>query len=142
MFTVCAPIAAVIACCGTAIARASSAASLPALPTSIGGASGGDTTRPPRSSSLTPPESPQAGARARRTRQRLRISRVLAFSTAPVNRGSVSSMDPQEALAQGYAALAVAFVLGTLWGSFANVCIYRWPPTEEHPKGLSVVKPG
>jgi leader peptidase (prepilin peptidase)/N-methyltransferase len=51
-------------------------------------------------------------------------------------------MDPQEALAQGYAALAVAFVLGTLWGSFANVCIYRWPPTDEHPKGLSVVKPG
>ena len=31
---------------------------------------------------------------------------------------------------------AVAVVLGLLWGSFANVCIYRWPA------GKSVVKPG
>ncbi len=46
------------------------------------------------------------------------------------------------ALAQGPAALIAAFVLGTLWGSFANVCIYRWPPTDEHPKGRSVVAPG
>jgi leader peptidase (prepilin peptidase)/N-methyltransferase len=37
--------------------------------------------------------------------------------------------------------LVLAVVLGLLWGSFANVCIYRWPPTEEHPKGRSVVKP-
>jgi len=29
-----------------------------------------------------------------------------------------------------------------LWGSFANVCIYRWPPTDEFPKGRSVVAPG
>lgn len=35
----------------------------------------------------------------------------------------------------------LAVVLGLLWGSFANVCIYRWPPTEEHPKGRSVVAP-
>jgi leader peptidase (prepilin peptidase) / N-methyltransferase len=35
-----------------------------------------------------------------------------------------------------------AVVLGLLWGSFANVCIYRWPPTDEHPKGRSVVTPG
>lgn len=34
------------------------------------------------------------------------------------------------------------FVLGTLFGSFANVCIYRWPPTEQFPKGRSVVHPG
>jgi leader peptidase (prepilin peptidase)/N-methyltransferase len=34
------------------------------------------------------------------------------------------------------------FVLGTLWGSFANVCIYRWPPTDDHPRGRSVVRPG
>ncbi len=33
-------------------------------------------------------------------------------------------------------------MLGLLWGSFANVCIYRWPPTEQHPKGRSVVAPG
>jgi leader peptidase (prepilin peptidase)/N-methyltransferase len=29
-----------------------------------------------------------------------------------------------------------------LWGSFANVCIYRWPPTDEFPDGRSVVAPG
>jgi len=36
----------------------------------------------------------------------------------------------------------LAVVLGLLWGSFANVCIYRWPPTDEFPTGRSVVKPG
>jgi leader peptidase (prepilin peptidase)/N-methyltransferase len=35
----------------------------------------------------------------------------------------------------------LAVVLGLLWGSFANVCIYRWPPSEQFPKGRSVVKP-
>lgn len=35
-----------------------------------------------------------------------------------------------------------AFYFGTLWGSFANVCIYRWPPTDEFPQGRSVVAPG
>jgi leader peptidase (prepilin peptidase)/N-methyltransferase len=38
-------------------------------------------------------------------------------------------------------AYALAFVLGTLWGSFANVCIVRLPPTDEHPQGRSVVHP-
>lgn len=47
-----------------------------------------------------------------------------------------------EALATSPAALVTAFVLGTLWGSFGNVCIYRWPPTKEHPRGRSVVHPG
>lgn len=37
---------------------------------------------------------------------------------------------------------ALAVFLGLLWGSFANVCIYRWPPSDGHPKGRSVVKPG
>jgi len=39
-------------------------------------------------------------------------------------------------------AYAFAIVLGLVWGSFANVCIYRWPPTDEFPDGRSVVKPG
>ena len=49
---------------------------------------------------------------------------------------------PLEALARTPWALAAAFLLGTLWGSFANVCIYRWPPTDAHPRGRSVVAPG
>ena len=36
----------------------------------------------------------------------------------------------------------LAVVLGLLWGSFANVCIYRWAPSEEFPSGRSVVTPG
>lgn len=45
-------------------------------------------------------------------------------------------------MATGWGGLAFAIVMGLLWGSFANVCIYRWPPTEQFPKGRSVVKPG
>ncbi|HUH01390.1 MAG TPA: prepilin peptidase [Kofleriaceae bacterium] len=54
-------------------------------------------------------------------------------------------MPPAEVIEQfalspgGY---AFAFLLGLLWGSFANVCIYRMPPTDEHPRGRSVVHPG
>jgi leader peptidase (prepilin peptidase)/N-methyltransferase len=44
-------------------------------------------------------------------------------------------------LATSWGACVLAVVLGLLWGSFANVCIYRWPPTEEFPDGRSVVKP-
>ena len=47
-----------------------------------------------------------------------------------------------EPLATSWGAYAFAVLLGLLWGSFANVCIYRWPPTTEHPKGRSVVAPG
>jgi leader peptidase (prepilin peptidase)/N-methyltransferase len=39
-------------------------------------------------------------------------------------------------------AYALAFVIGTLFGSFGNVCIYRLPPTDEHPHGRSIVSPG
>ncbi len=39
-------------------------------------------------------------------------------------------------------AYAFVAVLGALWGSFGNVCIYRMPPSEEFPKGRSVVAPG
>ncbi len=47
-----------------------------------------------------------------------------------------------EVLATTTGAYAFVVVLGLLWGSFANVCIYRWPPTDEHPNGRSVVRPG
>jgi len=47
-----------------------------------------------------------------------------------------------EPLATTPAAYVFAGFLGLLWGSFANVCIYRWPPSEEFPKGRSVVAPG
>jgi leader peptidase (prepilin peptidase) / N-methyltransferase len=35
-----------------------------------------------------------------------------------------------------------AALLGALFGSFANVCIVRWPPSDQHPDGRSVVRPG
>ena len=47
-----------------------------------------------------------------------------------------------EPLASSPAAYVFVVVLGLLWGSFANVCIYRWPPSAEFPKGRSVVAPG
>lgn len=51
----------------------------------------------------------------------------------------VRALEPWATHAGAY---AMAVLLGLLWGSFANVCIYRMPPTEEHPKGRSVVTPG
>jgi leader peptidase (prepilin peptidase)/N-methyltransferase len=47
-----------------------------------------------------------------------------------------------EPLADTAGAYVFAVVLGLLWGSFANVCIYRWAPSDEFPKGRSVVAPG
>jgi leader peptidase (prepilin peptidase)/N-methyltransferase len=51
-------------------------------------------------------------------------------------------LDGLEPLASSPAAYAFVVALGLLWGSFANVCIYRWPPTDEFPRGRSVVAPG
>ena len=50
-------------------------------------------------------------------------------------------MSELEPLATSVFGCVVAVVLGLVWGSFANVCIYRWPPSEAFPKGRSVVKP-
>ena len=47
-----------------------------------------------------------------------------------------------ERLSTSYAAYGFVVVLGLLWGSFANVCIYRWPPSDEFPRGRSIVTPG
>ncbi|MBS1124100.1 MAG: peptidase domain protein [Deltaproteobacteria bacterium] len=47
-----------------------------------------------------------------------------------------------EYLSTSWGVYAFVVVLGLLWGSFANVCIYRWPPSDEFPKGRSVVRPG
>lgn len=47
-----------------------------------------------------------------------------------------------EPLADTPGAYAFAVLLGLLWGSFANVCIYRWAPSDEFPNGRSVVAPG
>ncbi|MGE0869583.1 MAG: A24 family peptidase [Kofleriaceae bacterium] len=51
-------------------------------------------------------------------------------------------LDDLEPLANTPGAYAFAVLLGLLWGSFANVCIYRWPPHGEFPNGRSVVAPG
>ncbi len=47
-----------------------------------------------------------------------------------------------EPLATSLGAYLMAIALGLVWGSFANVCIYRMPPSAAHPKGRSVVTPG
>jgi leader peptidase (prepilin peptidase)/N-methyltransferase len=51
----------------------------------------------------------------------------------------LSELEPVAATPGAY---AFAVLLGLLWGSFANVCIYRWAPSEEFPKGRSVGTPG
>ena len=51
-------------------------------------------------------------------------------------------MSELQPLATSVGGCVLAVVLGLLWGSFANVCIYRWPPSDEHPEGRSVVAPG
>ncbi len=53
--------------------------------------------------------------------------------------GAAAALEPT---LLGWAGHALAAALGALFGSFANVCVIRWPPTEEHPRGRSVVRPG
>src|SRR5665647_1652464 len=72
------------------------------------------------------------------------IAWFLALSTGQVNRATVQVLVLRdlEPLATSWGAYAFAVLLGLLWGSFANVCVYRWPPTDQHPNGRSVVAPG
>lgn len=51
-------------------------------------------------------------------------------------------LDRLEPLTTSWGAYVFVAVFGLIWGSFANVCIYRWPPTDEFPDGRSVVAPG
>ena len=53
----------------------------------------------------------------------------------------MSSLDALALVAHHWGTYACVVLFGLLWGSFANVCIYRWPPTDEFPKGRSVVAP-
>jgi leader peptidase (prepilin peptidase) / N-methyltransferase len=52
------------------------------------------------------------------------------------------SLESLEILTRSPLGYGLAIALGLLWGSFANVCIYRWPPSEAFPHGRSVVRPG
>ncbi len=54
---------------------------------------------------------------------------------------SVTSLEALATVAHHWLTYAFVVFLGMLWGSFGNVCIYRWPPTDEFPKGRSVVTP-
>lgn len=77
------------------------------------------------------------------------VSRALDLwpSRAPPNSetaytcDALFNFDALAAVSGHWGAYAFATVFGLLWGSFANVCIYRWPPTDAHPNGRSVVTP-
>lgn len=65
-------------------------------------------------------------------------------STGPwcAKRLRLGVLERLEPLASSPGAYVFVVLLGLLWGSFANVCIYRWPPSDQFPEGRSVVKPG
>jgi leader peptidase (prepilin peptidase)/N-methyltransferase len=60
----------------------------------------------------------------------------------PRYRGSVQDAELWAEISTSPVAYVFAALFGALWGSFGNVCIYRMPPSEEHPSGRSVVAPG
>ena len=107
----------------------------------------GATTRLPSSSSGTPCDRPHATTchSARQTSAPRIIARVLSFLDGPGQSGYRDGAGASRPRTPGDVRRAPTrspSCSGLLWGSFANVCIYRWPPTDEFPNGRSVVKPG